>query len=182
MAGGRGGARVGAGRKKKPLAEKLLLGGNGHHTVTKLKNPSKIPDNVMAGADMPPIAEYLQKTAKGTSEKIVPLVYAKTVEWLKKRGCEQYVNTDLIEQYALYLSRFVQCEEGVNTYGLLAKHPTTGAPIASPYVSMGLQFSKQANIYWQQIFQIVKENCSESVGKDLNPNDLLMEQLMRGKG
>ena len=29
MAGGHGGARPGAGRKRKPLAEKVLLAGNG---------------------------------------------------------------------------------------------------------------------------------------------------------
>ena len=92
-------------------------------------------------------------------------------------GCDQYVNKDLIEQYALYMQRTIQCQEGINQYGLLAKHPTTQMPIASPYFNMALQSSKQANLYWMQIYQIVKDNCETPLGNS-NPNDDLMERLL----
>ena len=83
---------------------------------------------------------------------------------------------ELIEQYALYMQRWIQCEEGINQYGLLAKHPTTQLPIASPYVNMGISFLKQANVLWLQIYQIVKDNCETPIGA--NPNDDLMERLL----
>jgi hypothetical protein len=186
MAGGHGGARPGAGRKRKPLAEKVLLAGNGHHKVTKLKEPipaKEIPKSIVpdiSGDDMPPVSEYLKKMTKNTNENIAPEIYQKTWQWLKARSCEQFVKPELIEQYALYIARWVQCEEGINSFGLLAKHPTTGSPIASPYVSMGLNFLKQANILWGQIFQIVRENSSVAVG-DHNPADDVMIRLLKGK-
>lgn len=203
MANGHGGARPGSGRKKKALSEKILTAGNGHHKITKLKEPEKDNKQVtvshmggneiksvkmsdsdiadITGNDMPPISEYLRRMTKNTNENLAPDIYEKTWKWLKARGCEHYIKKELIEQYALYIARWIQCEEGINTYGLLAKHPTTGAPIASPYVSMGLNFLKQANIIWGQIFQIVKENSIVAV-EGINPNDELMAQLLKGKG
>ena len=31
------------------------------------------------------------------------------------------------------VSRWIQCEEAISEFGMLAKHPTTGNAIASPY-------------------------------------------------
>lgn len=103
--------------------------------------------------------------------------YEETWRWLDERGCAIYVKKELIEQYALYMQRWIQCEEGINQYGLLAKHPTTQLPIASPYVNMGISFLKQANVLWLQIYQIVKDNCETPIGAS-NPNDDLMERLL----
>ena len=108
---------------------------------------------------------------------MAPQIYEDTWKWLYDRGCDKLVKKELIEQYALYMTRWIQCEEGINQYGLLAKHPTTQMPIASPYVSMGLSFLKQANVLWMQIYQIVKENCETPLGGS-NPNDDLMERLL----
>ena len=178
MANGRGGARTGAGRKKKSLAEKQLNGNPGRAPIKKLKN---IEPAEMAGEDIPRAPAYLSRHTKNVSDKLAPQIFDDTWRWLKERGCEKFVVKGLIEQYALYLARAIQCEEGVDTYGLLAKHPTTGSPIANPLMTMSINFSKQANALWVQIFQIVKENSSMAVG-ERDPNDLLMEKLLRGKG
>ena len=131
----------------------------------------------MAGEDMPPISEYLSQVWKNSHQNLTPQIYEETWKWLRDRGCNKLVKKELIEQYALYVTRWIQCEEGINQYGLLAKHPTTQMPIASPYVNMGLNFLKQANVLWLQIYQIVKENCETPLGTS-NPNDDLMERLL----
>ena len=80
------------------------------------------------------------------------------------------------------VSRWVQCEEAISEYGFLAKHPTTGNAIASPYVAMSQQYMKQSNQIWYQIFQVVKENCSVDYGG--SPHADMMENLLasrRGK-
>jgi len=179
MANGRGGARPGAGRKKKAIADKILEGNPGHEKLTKLKLPELQPADI-SGEDMPPPGEYLKKLTKNTNENIAPQIYEETWRWLKQKGCDHLVKKELMEQYALYIARWVQCEEGISTFGLLAKHPTTNAPIASPYVQMGLNFLKQANVLWGQIYQIVKENCTEPLG-GANPNDDIMEKLLTGR-
>ena len=123
------------------------------------------------------IKEYLKARQKNGKDLCTAEVYEETWKWLRDRGCDKLVKKELIEQYALYVTRWIQCEEGINQYGLLAKHPTTQMPIASPYVNMGLNFLKQANVLWLQIYQIVKENCETPLGNS-NPNDDLMERLL----
>ena len=182
MPNGHGGSRTGSGRKKKSLDDKTSVTGNtGRHKITVLKRPDmKDFDCNLEGEDMPPVAEYLKRNTKNTTEKLAPQIFENTWRWLKERECEKLVVKELIEQYALYLARAIQCEEGVDMFGLLAKHPTNGSPVASPYTSMGIGYAKQANILWGQIFQIVKENSSMTVGKQ-NPNDMMMERLLSAR-
>ena len=64
---------------------------------------------------------------------------------------------------------------------MLAKHPTTGQPMASPYVSMEQQFLKLADEVYAKIWDIVKENSTTEFRTD-NPNEDVMEALLtRGK-
>ena len=91
-----------------------------------------------------------------------------------------YNVTDLVEQYAVSVSRWIQCEECISEYGFLAKHPTTGNAIASPYVSMSQQYMKQVNQIWYQIYQVVKENCSVE-WQGSTPQDDVMERLLRAR-
>ncbi len=107
-------------------------------------------------------------------------VFYETFAWLKARGCEKLVTVQMVEQYAMSVSRWIQCEEIVSATGFLAKHPTTGAAIASPYVSMSQSYMKQTNYCWLQIFQIVKENCSTEYDGS-TPQDSTMERLLRAR-
>ena len=75
------------------------------------------------------------------------------------------------------VARWLQCEQAISEYGFLAKHPTTGAACASPYVQMSQQYMRQINSVWYQIFQVVKENCSEEFMG--TPQDDMMELLLR---
>ena len=110
-------------------------------------------------------------------------VFRETFTWLQEKGCEKLVSLQLIEQYAMSVSRWIQCEEAISEFGFLAKHPTTGNAIASPYVQMSQTYMKQVNQIWYQIYQVVKDNCSADYGV-ANPQDDLMERLLsarRGK-
>lgn len=171
----RGGARVGAGKKSKALTEKITEG--------KMNNAMILPTPIeLEGADVPPVKEYLKAAQKNGKELCAEGIFKEIFLWLKERGCDRLVSKQLIEQYAMSVSRWVQCEEAISEYGFLAKHPTTGNAIASPYVSMSQQYMKQSNQLWYQIYQVVKENCSVDFGG--NPHDDMMEKLLasrRGK-
>ena len=65
-------------------------------------------------------------------------------------------------------------------YGFLSKHPTTGKPIPSPFINIGINYMNQAVRLWNEIFQIVKENCSTEYGES-TPQDDLMERLLRAR-
>ena len=89
------------------------------------------------------------------------------------------VNNQLIEQYAMSVSRWIQCEECISEYGFLAKHPTTSAAIASPYVAMSRDYMKQVNQCWYQIYQIVRKLLCGFGGR--SPQDDLMERLLSAR-
>ena len=167
----RGGARVGAGRKSKALVDKMNDGQSA--TVISLPYPP-----TFTGEDVPPIKDYLTSKQKAGKDLCAAEVYKETWNWLKERGCERLVNIQLIEQYAMSVSRWIQCEECISEFGFLAKHPTTGNAIASPYVAMSQQYMKQVNQIWYQIFQVVKENCSVEFS-GATPQDDVMERLLR---
>ena len=76
------------------------------------------------------------------------------------------------------VARWIQCEDAISEFGFLAKHPTTGAAITSPYVAMSTNYMKQINQQWAVIFSIVKENCSDLFDHDsMDP----MEALLRSR-
>lgn len=75
-------------------------------------------------------------------------------------------------------ARWIQCEEAVTEWGFLAKHPTTGNAIQSPYVAMSQSYMAQTNHLWDEIYQIVKDNCSGEY-KGESPQDDIMERLLR---
>jgi hypothetical protein len=169
----RGGARVGAGRKSKALSEKIHEG----RAASVVQLP-EAPE--LQGADMPPAKYYMTVTQKSGIELDAEQVYEETWNWLKSRRCEDLVSIQIIHQYAMAVARWIQCEMAVSEYGFLAKHPTTGAAIASPYVAMSREYMKQVNQIWFQIFQIVKENNSASY-QGANPQDDLMERLLTSR-
>ena len=169
----RGGARLGAGRKPKPLFEKIREG--------KAADPGVLPEPPeLEGLEVPPIKDFMKAAQKSGKDLCAEEVFRTTWKWLKERGCEKQVSLTLIEQYAMSVSRWIQCEECVSEYGFLAKHPTTGAAIASPYVAMSQSFMKQTNQIWYQIFQIAKDNCTGSYG-GANPQDDIMERLLTAR-
>ena len=168
----RGGARPGAGRKPKALTEKISEG----RSAEVLMEPAELE-----GMDVPPVKDFLRSPQKSGRELVAEEVYRETYIWLKARNCDRLVTVQMVEQYAMSVSRWIQCEEIVSSTGFLAKHPTTGNAIASPYVSMSQSYMKQVNQLWYQIFQIVRENCSSDFSG--TPMDDTMEKLLTaGKG
>ena len=141
----RGGPRVGQGRKSKALAEKLAAGNPGHRPMLVMDLPE---GTQLDGEEMPEPGEYLKARQRNGGELEAEKIYRETWYWLKERGCERLVSKQLIEQYAMSVSRWIQCEEAISEYGFLSKHPTTGAACASPYVAMSQQFMKQVNQIW----------------------------------
>ena len=133
----RGGARVGAGRKKKALADKITEG--------KTNNVIVLPTATFVGEEMPPPKDYLKSPQKNGEDLRAVEIYEKTWAWLNKKGCADLVSQELIEHYAMCVSRWIQCQEAISVWGFLSRHPTTNAAIVSPYVNIGFQYMKQVN-------------------------------------
>lgn len=180
----RGGRRVRAGDKPMSAVEKIqkglpvqIMNNDIPEFETAELEAVNLPDGaVLQGADMPKPSDYLSARQKNGMPLGADEIYKETWLWLKKRGCENLVNKRLIESYAQAFARYIQCEDAVSTYGLLGKHPTTGGVMVSPFVQMSQQFQKSANMIWYEIYDIVKQNCTEAFEDNLNDT---MEQLLR---
>jgi len=173
----RGGARVGAGAKKKPLADKISTGNPGGRKLTVMEF-SETAD--LKGQEMLEPNKMLEAVQKDGKTLVASEIYKSTWVWLNERGCSALVSPQLLERYAMSVARWIQCEEAVTEYGFLAKHPTTGNAIQSPYVAMGQNYMNQTNRLWMEIFQIVKENCTGEYN-GANPQDDVMERLLSAR-
>ena len=131
------------------------------------------------GSDMPPVKDYLKAKQKDGSVTCAEEIYKETWEWLRERKCDQLIPVQQIEQYAMSVARWIQCEEAVSEFGFLAKKPT-GTVFSSPNVTRAREYTKQANTAWYQIYQVVKENCTVDLG-DRSPQDDVMERLLTAR-
>lgn len=173
----RGGARIGAGAKKKPIADKIAKGNPGSRKLTVMEF-SDTAD--LQGQVMPEPNKMLEAVQKDGKTLVASEIYKSTWLWFSERGCAALVSPRLLERYSMSVARWIQCEECISEYGFLAKHPTTGNAIQSPYVAMSQNFMAQTNRLWVEIFQIVKENCTGEYNS-VNPQDDVMERLLSAR-
>ena len=135
----RGGARPGAGRKPKAISEKIASGNPGGRKLTVVDFGDEAVN--LNGSEMPPVKDYLKARQKDGSTICAEEIYKETWEWLRERKCDQLVPVQQIEQYAMSVARWIQCEEAVSEFGFLAKKPT-GTVFSSPYVTMAREYMK----------------------------------------
>ena len=166
------------GRPKKALAAKIADGNPGKRPLTVIDFKDSAAD--LEGQDMPKPSAFLSAKQKDGTELQAVEIYRNTWEWLSVRGCNAIISPQLIERFAMASARWIQCEMITSQLGFLAKHPTTGAAIQSPYVAIANTYMTQANRLWAEIFQIVRENCAGEYG-GATPQDDLMERLLRAR-
>lgn len=168
----RGGARPGAGAKRKDLITKIE---ENSPNATRLSFPESAE---LQGVKMPPPSKFLSAEQRDGSKTQAVKIYRSVWKWLDERGCAVYVNPQLIERYAMAAARWIQTEAVIDEYGFLSRHPTTNAPIASPFVAMSQTYLTLADRLWSEIFQLVKENSTVKFD-GANPQTDLMEELLR---
>ena len=60
----------------------------------------------LEGVDVPPVKDFLKSPQKSGRELVAEEVYNETYAWLKARGCEKLVTVQMVEQYAMSVSRW----------------------------------------------------------------------------
>lgn len=150
----RGGARRGTGPKPKKAAAFEVI--EAPEAAAEQANQKEAP------------AWMKRRQLEGRTELSAEEIQHRIDAWLIERGVRQFVPDHLVEMYAMALARYIQTEEEVSKTGFLAKHPTTGAPMTSPYVTMSIEYSKQVQAHWWQIYQTIKD----ATAGDENPQVL----------
>ena len=165
---GQGGKRQNSGRKPKDLKDSVSDG--------KAKKAKVLSFQVPIEEETVQADDYLSAEQVNGEKLKADLIYSETFEWLKARGCAQFVNPRLVESYAEAFARFIQCEREISKGGLVSRRGT-GAECPSPFVTMSLNYQKQANMLWCEIFDIVRQNCSTEYGS--LPQEDMMDKLLR---
>ena len=166
------------GRPKKAIVDIIADGKPGGRPLTVIDFGDSAA--VLEGQEMPKPSEFLSARQKDGSTLCAAEIYENVWKWLAERGCAALVSPQLIERYAMASARWIQCESITSELGFLAKHPTTGAAIQSPYVAIADKYMTQANRLWSEIYQIVRENCTGEYS-GANPQDDVMERLLRAR-
>ena len=159
----RGGRRTGAGKKRT-----AVLDGTAFFAETTTKNKLKPPKKYLTAEQADGGKLYSKK------------IYEETTAWIIAHGCEGLIPKQLVEDYAQAVARHIQCEDYLSQYGLIAKHPTTGEPIISPFSKMNLDYVKLSSQLWYQIYTAVKENAPHGIIVSDPEDD--MERLFREAG
>ena len=175
MANGHGGARKGAGRPRKSLADKIYDGTTKKHKpkVLNMPNLEDIP------APKPP--DFLRlMVATGVSNDIPRMadVFNETVEWLKKTNCLHLINPQHISEYSILLTRWLECEDIVSkSIYWMSKDKTQLA--TNPLSDQALRYWKAADTAWNKIWSIIASNSEIYFGDD--PHSDFMELLIKNK-
>jgi hypothetical protein len=174
MPKGQGGARPGAGAKKKAIGDKIE---SGSHNTNVLNLPI-IETFEIPMQEMPKLRDYMRQEQKGGNPLHSEEIYKETWEWLARRRCDSVISPMLVENYAQSFARWIQAEELVSTYGFITKG-NGGNPKLSPFINMAHAYHRQLMSDWMLIWQTVRENFSAKY--DSNPHDDLMERLLASK-
>jgi hypothetical protein len=132
---------------------------------------------------MPPPHEYLMRQTRGVAENHAKEIYGRLWIWLKERDCHLLVNNEMLQQYAMTLARCEQLENALHDFGFLAKHPTTSAPIESPYAKECQRWQKLAQSQWAQIEVGIADRLRYYVdrnAKSTDPLDIIINNAING--
>jgi hypothetical protein len=122
--------------------------------------------------------DRLDKKQQCGQELCIKQIRDELMQYLGKFGCENLVMPHLIEQYVMNYARWAQCENIISEKGFIGAHPTTGLEMKSPYVDISGQYLKQANIAWNNIYSIVKENAQiKSESDSIDPMERLLKSV-----
>lgn len=152
-----GGARPGAGRPKKPLAEKLIEGNPSKREITVLKfadEKSKPPKSKNQNSKMP---TYLDIAAKEGGDVLPSAseIYTMLAGFIESAGCTEFVAPNLVEDFAFLRRAYLECEYMNRKMGRIASGKR------SPYVNMALDYQKAMMAVYNQIWLIISRNCEE---------------------
>jgi hypothetical protein len=178
-----GGARKGAGRKPKPLSEKLAAGNPGHRPLKKVE----FTGNGGFYSHQPP--EYLRVMEKREQRPGIPTpteLYLETVKYLEPSDCLNLIPSALIADYAIakYHLLHSQYELG-RTSNVVEKESgrkRDGNPnrefVLTDFAEAMLKMQKNVLSTWQPIWDIVSRNSERLV---MNPEQDLMAVIVSGR-
>lgn len=179
----RGGARKGAGRKPKPLAEKLAEGNPGKRPLKKLEFTGN------GGIDPRQPPDYLRVMEKREQEQRpgIPTpteLYTETIQYLEPTDCLNLIPVSLIADYAMAKYHLLHAHYELGRTATVTKADKGakkggGETFAiTDFAEAMLKMQKNVLATWDPIWDIVSRNCERLV---TNPEQDLMAIIIGGR-
>jgi len=155
MANGHGGARKGAGRKPKPLSQRIEEGNPGHRTLKKVEFP---------GIDGDSSLKYMAPDFMGLMDADVPgipppkVIFEETVDYLRPSGCLHMIPVLLLGDYVLAKYQLLIAQYQLAKTGILTQDEGSDEIYITPFTEAMLKLQKNALSTWQPIWDIVSRN------------------------
>jgi hypothetical protein len=157
----RGGYRPNAGRKKRPLAEKIEDGNPGKRPLTVLKFAHGLALSDGAPPDLP---KYLEQHGRECDEMLpsAQVLYDSINDLVARSGCADKISQHLIHDFVHLRRSYLEAEWAARKYGrAFSMVDKDGNKIGkrNPYVSIALDYQKAADVSYQRIWAIISQNC-----------------------
>ena len=163
-----GGARKGAGRKPKPLSERLADGNRGHRPLKQVQVKGA---EINGKRPKPPL--FLEITTQGKNNKYGSAVdfFEEIVDWLEPTGCIHLIPATLIAQFALAKYFLLDVGELVGKMGVInyksksrGRSGGTGGGADELEITAAAkgfsEYLKNVTESWNQIYAIVRDNST----------------------
>jgi len=172
----RGGKRAGAGRKARPLAEKIAAGNPGHRPLKKLDWGEKDRKARLAPPD------YLKLIEKPPNRVPTGLptpaeLFENMAKQLEPSGCLEIIGADLIAEYAAAKYYLLDTQYSLSRGSTVMLNKQHDLEI-SMFAEAMLKLQKNLVLVWEKIWDIVTKN-SETFVK--NPEQDLYLAMLGGR-
>lgn len=169
----KGGARKNAGRKPKPLAQKLAEGNPGKRALKKVEFMNATYD-----PSEPP--EYLLGFEKRTGSPvgITPTdIYKRVIAYLEPSECLHLIPEELIENWVMANYHVKQAYHELSFSQNVVQN-AKGDLVTAEFLDVTLKLQKRAEEAWKPIWEIVSRNSERTLG---NPDTELLMSILGNK-
>ena len=173
-----GGARRNAGKKRRPLEEKILEGSK--------KRPLEVisfakEDNLILIESSIPHEfiddKQLNQISGETVKTYARQIYDETYNWLKTRRVAQLVPKLLLERYASESANWIYCLSLTRKHGHFRQNQKRETLEVSPWAKQAVEYGARSDSLWNQIYLTVRDNSSVKYEGESPHNDTLAQIL-----
>jgi len=167
----RGGARPGAGRPRKPLAEKIATGNPSRHPLKKVDfGPGDV--NIKAPEYLDCMVTKLPPEANIMTPREI---FEKTVEFLRPCGVLRLISDELIAEYTMAKYFLLVAQWELSETAITAKNKETKEVFVTSFTEAMLKMQKNCAMTWSTIWNIVQKNAEQII---TDPEDDLMLEVI----
>jgi len=167
-----GGARKGAGRKPKPLSEKLAAGNPGKRELTRMAFGD--------GTEPPRAPEYLRDLESKRVPASMPTpteIFDELVRYIEPSGCLGLIPTQLIVNHTMATYFLLNAQYELSKMSIVG-YDDKKELIVTPFTDALLKVQRYEHSTWDAIWTILKGNAESMV---VRPGDDLIANILAAR-